>query len=65
MPKRAIGNNGIDASVFAAEEVPWPGMGIEKTLLKLMSELLKQFDSFTCATSLMSAKVISTHYCSY
>ncbi len=59
MPSKAIGNNGIDASVFVEAEVG--PMAIEYTLLKEMSELLKQFDSFTCATWSGSVKVMSTH----
>jgi hypothetical protein len=60
MPNRAIGSSGIDASVFVEPEVA--PMATENTLLKEMSELLKQFDSFTLATCSWSVKVMSTHY---
>jgi hypothetical protein len=62
IPKRAIGRSGIDASVFVEPEVG--PIATEYTLLKEMSELLKQFDSFTFATCSGSVKVMSTHYSS-
>jgi hypothetical protein len=48
-----------EASVRVADEVAvW---ATEKTLLKEMVELLKQFEELTSATSSGSAKVMSTH----
>lgn len=47
-----------EAIVRVADEVvPW---AMEKTLLKEIVELLKQFDEFTSATSSGRAKVMST-----
>jgi hypothetical protein len=53
--------NRVDAGANASvvdETLTW---AIVKMLLKERSELLKQFDEFTAATSSGRAKVISTH----
>lgn len=57
----ARGHNEAAASVLDAEEVV-PSMEEVKTLLKEISEELKQFVSLTSATSSGFANVISTHY---
>lgn len=49
-----------EAIVRVADEVVPTAM--EKTLLKEIVELLKQFDEFTSATSSGRAKVMSTHW---
>jgi len=59
MTAAASGNNKLD-EMREAEELPVVLM--ENTLLKDMSDELKQFVSLTSATSLGSAKVMSTHY---
>jgi hypothetical protein len=53
------GNKLALAIVLAAPEST---TALVNTLLKLISELLKQFDELTSATSFGSANVISTHY---
>lgn len=50
------------AIVLDPDEAALPSMAVENTLLKEISEELKQLDSLTSATSSGSANVISTHY---